>query len=104
MQLARVEEVLERRVDRGVLVHHRLSLEGRGHHPSLEVVTGSGEIADVDLGVGERGLDARLEQRGVQHQFTPPPGWSMAGSTPSDRRVSSHSVWGEPLRTAAGAA
>ena len=28
----------------------------------------------------------------------------MAGSTPSDRRVSSHSVWGEPLRTVAGAA
>src|SRR5215470_5208376 len=103
MQLARVQQVLEGRVNRGVLVHHALSLEDGGHHPGLEVISGSGEVADGDLGVGERALDARLEQRWVQHQFTPPPGWSMAGSTPSERRVSSQSVWGEPPRTAAGA-
>src|SRR5512144_2081570 len=104
MELARVPQVLQRGVLRGVLVDHALAFEGRGHHPGLEVVAGPGEIADGDLRVGEGGPDARLEQRGVEHQFIPPPGWSMAGSTPSERRVSSQSVWGEPPSTAAGAA
>src|SRR4029079_4965796 len=104
MQLARVQEVLQGGVDRGVLVHHRLPLEGRGDQPGLEVVSGAGEVADGDLGVGERGLDARLEHRGIQHQFTPPPGWSIAGSTPSERRVSYPNVWCTPPRTASVAA
>src|SRR5438093_6389268 len=57
-------------VDHLVLLDKRLAGEGRGPHPHLEVVAGAGRVLDLDLGAGQRRLDATADLVGARHPHT----------------------------------
>ena len=59
-------------VDDLVLLHARLAFEGTRNNSGCIVVAVSSKIADVDLGVGERSLDAALDFDCVHGQCTTP--------------------------------
>src|SRR5207244_5804820 len=56
-------------VEPRVLLDARLAAGGRRPHAPLEVVAGAGRIGDLDLGAGERRLDAAADLVGVRHRY-----------------------------------
>src|SRR4029077_8716261 len=52
---------LQRAIDELMLLHARLALEGGRFHRSGVMVAVAGKVLDLDLGIGERLLDQRLD-------------------------------------------
>jgi hypothetical protein len=52
---------LQRRIDQLVLLHPALTLEGGADHRRGVMIAVAGEVAHLDLGVGQRGADHRFD-------------------------------------------